>query len=85
MSRRIEIGTIIAAIGLILVLAGKLMAQGAHEADQDKAIDAINKEHDRWAPKVDKVDVIENDIKHIIATITETRNDVKRLLEERNR
>lgn len=81
MNRRLQIGTVIAVIGMVIALAGKIMAYESRESAQDKAIEAINREHERWAPKVDKVDIIENDMKHIIATVTETRNDVKRLLE----
>jgi hypothetical protein len=77
---KLELGIIISLIGLVLLLASKLVAYGGRERDQDNDIKYLKHQHEIWAPKVDKIDVVENDVAHIKKAVDETKLDVKELL-----
>jgi hypothetical protein len=78
--KKIEIGFIIALVALCLTLATKLVAHGSHERGQDASISQLEIQHLNMQPKVDKIDVIENDIKYIKAAADEMKSDVKEIL-----
>ncbi len=78
--QKIQIGVIIATIGLVLALAGNLIAYGRSDQKQADDIFSLQKEMSESKPKIDKVNVMENDILHIKQSTDETKRDVKILL-----
>jgi hypothetical protein len=63
--QKIQLGVIVAIIGLILTLATNLVAYARSDAEQRKDIDFAKREIEMMRPKVEKIGVIENDVDHI--------------------
>lgn len=82
-TKKVQIGVLISLIGLILMLATNLVAYGRSDGEQKRDIKTLQREMDNYKPKIDKVNVIENDIEHIKSDVSEIKNDVKTLLQRK--
>lgn len=79
--QKIQMGVVIAAIGLIMALCMNLVSYGRSDEAQSKDILQLRKDVDRNAVQTDLIPVIKNDIEYLKKSSDETRIQLRILIE----
>lgn len=82
-AQKIQLGIVISMIGIILALLGNLVSYVRAEQNNRNNIFQAQKDITDMKPKVEKVLVIESEVKGMSKDIDEIKGDVKLLLQRK--